>query len=270
MAGMSSLSATISTEVKWTAQNNLTGQVYQPVGNTGDIRKNYNIGTSVANNASGGADEFFSFQQVILAGASVTVDLTQMTNILTQAAVGIVRIKGYQIRLLSPTLDDTTIQTPAASAITLTNGMIGVPNQLDFGNGGSGLTLALTTFSGSITSVAIGSGGSGYPPSSTFLVAPVQSGGSGGACYVSTNASGIVTAANLAGSPAGGTGYSNATVPTVVTGQYPVAQGGAHVYFDPSAAGFATVSSTAKNVSIINNDAANKATVEITVIGATT
>ena len=267
MAGINTLTGTISTEFKWTASNNLTGAVYNPIQNSGDIRKNYNLGTAAANGASGGCDEIFSFQQTIAGGGSVTIDLTQMTNILQQTAVNIARIKGYQIRLLNAT-DDSTITTPAAVSVTVTN-FIDVPNQLDFGSGGSGLTLALTTSSGAITSVAIGAAGSGYPPSFTFLVAPNQSGGSGGAVSVTTNGSGVPATVSLV-SGSGGSGYSNATVPTTELGKYNISSGGAHAYFDVSAAGFCTVSSTSKKIKIVNNDSSNVATCEISVFGATT
>jgi hypothetical protein len=78
-----------------------------------------------------------------------------MTNILSQATVNIVRIKGYQIRLLNA-VDDTTIMTPPASSVTVTNFGPALPNQLDFGSAGSGLTLTLTTSGGIISSVVIG------------------------------------------------------------------------------------------------------------------
>lgn len=275
MAGISSLTTTISTEVKWTAQNNLTGGAYNPTTNSGDIRKNYNVGTAAANGASGGADEFFSFQQSVAAGSSATLDLTQMTNILQQATVNIARIKGYQIRLLSAS-DDTTI-SPAPTATStglVTNNppssqAMDVPCALDFGNGGSGLTLTLTTSSGAVTSVAIGAAGSGYPKSSTFLVAPNQAGGSAAVVAVTTNSSGVPTTVALVAG-AGGAGYTNATVPTTVLGQHFLYTGGAAMYFDVSAAGFCTVGSTGKKIGLLNLDGSNAVTFEIDVVAATT
>lgn len=51
---------------------------------------------------------------------------------------------------------------------------------------------------------------------------------------------------------------------------YRINNGGCHQHFDPSAAGFATVSNTAKNVLITNNDGSVAAAVQVTLIGATT
>src|SRR5207248_2630696 len=150
-----------------------------------------------------------------------------------------------------------------------TNMGVAVPCQLDFGNGGSGLTLALTTAAGAITGVAIGAAGSGYPKSTTFTVVPNQAGGSGGLVYVTTNASGVPTTVGLVPG-AGGTGYSNATVPSVVAGAYNIKTGGAHMYFDDNANGFCTVDATHKNVSFLNLDGANAVTLEIDVMAAST
>jgi hypothetical protein len=271
--GIGSVSGTsMNTEVKWLAQNTQTGGVYNPVTSPGDIRKTQAHGTGAANNASGGGDEVFSFQQTISAGSSATLDLTAMTNVMQQAGVSIARIKGVQFRLLSQ-LDDTTIAANA-SAVVVQNQTPAVPANL-FGNGGSGLTLALTTAAGAITGVAIGAAGSGYPRSCTFLVVPQQAGGSGGAVSVITNSSGVpTTVALVAGS--GGTGYANATVPAVVAG-YQILNGGsasisggAFLYVDGTAAGFMLVSATGKNITFQNLDAVNAASIEVDIFAATT
>lgn len=80
---------------------------------------------------------------------------------------------------------------------------------------GSGGTVALTQVAGAVTAVAIGTAGTGYPISTTFMAAPVQSGGAGCRFAVTTNGSGVPTAVTfIAG--AGGTGYTSATVPWVL------------------------------------------------------
>jgi hypothetical protein len=265
--GMSSVVATISTEVKWSVQNNLVGSAYNPVQNAGDIRKNYSFGTAAGNTVTGGGDEVFSFQQGIAAGASATLDLTTMTNLLLEASVSIARIKGWQVRVLSTEDDSTLSPAPTAtSKVTVTNNGPTLPNPLDFTTGGSSLTLALTTGAGVITNVAIGAAGTGYLKSASFLVAPNQAGGSGGVISVTTNASGVPTAVAVV---AGGTGYSNATVPSTDLGQYTILTGGAHMYFDPAANGFAAVDSTHKNVKFQNNDGTNAVTLEIDIFAAT-
>jgi hypothetical protein len=268
--GISSVSATISTEFKWTVSNTLTGGNYNPTTNAGDLRKSQGFGTNVSNTTSGGGDEVFSFQQAISPGSSATIDLTAMTNLLQQTGVSIARIKGIQFRVLSGSDDTTLSPTPTStSTVTVSNEGLAVPCQLDFGNGGSGLTLALTTSGGAITSVALGAAGSGYPPSNTFLVTPNQSGGSGALVAVTTNGSGVpTTAALVAGT--GGAGYTNATVPTTVVGHYNILTGGAHMYFDPAANGFCTTDATHKNVKLYNLDGSNAVTVEVDVLAATT
>lgn len=267
-AGISTVAATLSTEFKVSScGNNLTGQVYNPVGTTVDIRKNYNIGTAAGNGAVGGGDEVFSFQQGITAGSSATIDLTAQTNLVQQTSVSLARIKGYQIRLLSSTDDTTLSPAPAVgSTIVVTNNGPAVPNALDFGNGGSGLTITYTVSSGAITAPSIGAAGSGYPPSSTFVVTVNQAGGSGGVIAVTTNASGVPTSVALV---TGGAGYSAGTVATTVLGQYLLTTGCAHMFVDVTAAGV-TISATQKNIRIYNLDGANAVTFEFSFIGGTT
>ena len=51
---------------------------------------------------------------------------------------------------------------------------------------------------------------------------------------------------------------------------FTINSGGSHQHFDPSAAGFAAVTHTAKNVLITNNDGLVAAAVQVTLIGGTT
>jgi len=263
--GLSSLTSTISTEVKWNAQITQTGGIYNPISNPGDIRKNQNLGTGSVNTAVGGADQFFSFQVPISAAAAATIDLYAMTNIMGQTASSIVRIKGYQIRVLSGADDPSITPTPTAtSTATITNNGVALPTPLDFATGGSGLTVVLTVTGGVVTGVSISAAGSGYPKSSSFLAVPAQAGASGAVIAVTTNVSGVPTTVTVV---AGGTGYTGATVPTVVMGQYTVLTGGTHMYFDPAAGGFCAVSATQRNLKVTNNDPTNAITVEVDVIG---
>jgi hypothetical protein len=267
-AGLSSLTASLSTTFKWTAQNALTGGNYNPVQNTGTLTKTLSVGTSAANAAVGGADQVFSFQQGITPGSSATVDLYAMTNLLQQASVTLARIKLLQIRLLSGDDDSTLSPTPTLSSmITVTNNGVALPSALDFSGGGSGLTLALTTGAGAVTGVAIGAAGSGYLKSGTFSVAPNQAGGSGAVVTVTTNSSGVPTGVAVS---AGGTGYSDATVPSTVLGQHYLQTGGVHCHGDPSAGGFLPVSTTSRNFKIANNDATHAVTFELDVVAGST
>jgi hypothetical protein len=268
--GLTTVNAIVSTSYKviqaTTAQ---TGSVYNPVGaNSVTIAKTFNFGTAAANNVSGGGDEVFSFQQPITAGSSATVDLTAMTDMALRANAAIVRVKGFQFRLLSATDDPTLSPAPTASStVTVTNIGVAVPAALYFGNNGSGLTVTLTVGGGgAVTGVAIGAAGSGYPKSTAFIVVPQQAGGSGCIIGVVTNASGVPTSVVFI-TGAGGTGYAGATVPTTPAGQFPLGTGDADMHLDLSAGGVA-VSATAKNLSFLNMDAVHAVTLEIDVMGA--
>src|SRR4051812_48159483 len=129
MASLSSLEATFSTAVAWTAENNITGGLYNPISNPGTLNKRVALGTADANNTSGGADQFFSFQQAINAGASATLDLSAMMNILAQANTAIVAVKSYQIRHLSADDDPTISPAPnTTSKLLITNMGPAAPN----------------------------------------------------------------------------------------------------------------------------------------------
>ena len=265
MAGLSTLSATISTEFRWQAALNLVGSAYNPIQNSGDIRGSQNIATTSANNVSGGGDEIYSFQQGIAANSSATLDLSAMTDILQRSSSGPARIKGFQIRLLSGANDTTISPVPTAtSTVTVTNIGPAVPSPLDFGNGGSGGTVTLTG-TGAVTGVAVGAGGTGYPVSAVFLASPQQTGGSGCVFLCTTNASGVITATTFI-TGAGGSGYTAATVPLVPVGQYNILTGGAHMYFDPSATGV-VVGTASKNIKFYNMDSANAVTLELDFLG---
>lgn len=265
---ISTLTSTMQTIFRWNAQQNLTGSQYNPITNTGSLTTTYDMGTAAGNTTTGGGDEVFSFQVPVSAGSSATVDLNAMTNLLNTSSVSIARIKGYQVRVLSATQDTSISPAPNASTtVTVTNIGVALPTPMDFASGGSGLTLAITVGATVITGVSIGAAGTGYPKSVSFIVVPVQSGGSGGVISVTTNGSGVPTAVAVV---AGGTGYSAATVPSVVAGMYTILTGGVHCYFDPNANGFCLVSSSQKNLKILNNDASNIATCEIDIQAAST
>ncbi len=111
---LSSLSVTPQNNLSWTAQNNLTGSNYNPITNSGRITKQVAYGTSIANAAAGGANEFISYLISLAAAANTTVNLQAVTDILNTANVNLARIKGYEIRLLS-TSDDATYGTNCTS-----------------------------------------------------------------------------------------------------------------------------------------------------------
>ncbi len=266
---LSSLTGQIGSLFSATPEIDLTGAVYNPVTTSLSINKSLSVGTATNNNTSGGSDEVFSFQQGIVAGASATFDLTAMTNLLLQTSVTIARIKAAQVRLLSATDDSTISPAPNAnSSITLTNFGVAQPCQFIFGNGGSGLTVNITNNAGAINVATINVAGSGYPKSAAFMVGVNHVNGTGAAFSVLTNAAGIPVTLNIA---TGGSAYINATnTATTVLGQVQLNNGGFLPYGDPTDAGFCLVSSTAKNIKIINNDGTNAVTPELDIFGGTT
>ena len=264
----------IQTTMKATCSNTQTGSQYTGISSVLSLSKSYAFGTGAANAATGGGDEVFSFQQSISAGSSATIDLTAMTNLLGQAAVNIVRIKAMQIRLLSVSEDSTVAANSTGCVIT--NSTPAVPAAI-FPNGGSGLTVSISTTAGAIGAVAVVATGTGFPPNTCFLATLQVAGGSGGVFGVVTNTSGWATSAVfITGTGAVGAGYPSTTVAAIPVGQYKIAggsssvQGGAFVYFDASAAGFLPLSATGKNIQIFNLDGTNAATVELDFFGATT
>jgi hypothetical protein len=104
-------------QLGWTASNNITGSDYSPSQNASTIKKSLSVGTAVADASAGGGDELVSFVQTVGASASVSVDLTTLTDIMQSTGVSLARVKGVVIRLLSAT-DDTVVGT-AASSVTI-------------------------------------------------------------------------------------------------------------------------------------------------------
>lgn len=116
---LSTLSATLTAQLSWTATKTLTGTAYSAITNQSAIKKALSLGTSAANAAVGGADELASFVTSVSASSSSSIDLTAMTDILNQSSASLARAKAIVIRLLSAS-DDATNGTAAAS-ITLDN-----------------------------------------------------------------------------------------------------------------------------------------------------
>jgi|SRR5579885_2583139 hypothetical protein len=111
---LSSLTSAITIGASWTAQHNITGTTYSPTQNSSQISKKSSVGTSASNNAAGGGDELVSFIQSISNSSNTTIDLTNLTDILSTANTNLARIKGVIIQLLS-TSDDSTNGTNCTS-----------------------------------------------------------------------------------------------------------------------------------------------------------
>jgi hypothetical protein len=270
MPGATSVNATVTATIGWQVQLAQPGGLLQPTVEATTLQTQYVFGTQKANTTTLGADEVFSFQVSIASGGQATVDLYSMGDLLGQIGVVVARLKSFLFRLLSATNNPNIVPAPdPGTTVAITNNLASMPAQLDFGNGGTGLTLVLTVGAGAVTGVAIGVAGSGYSPSSTFLVAPCQQYGSGCVVAITTNASGVPTTATLL---AGGKAYSGATVPSVVIGQFLLQMGGVHMCLDadPQGTGYCPITPVSRQILIVNNDPLNAATVEIDLVAATT
>lgn len=259
------LSVTTAQTQRWNAQTTASGAI-APLTNGSQNNLQQAYGTANANATLGGADEYFNFLLTISAGASATVDLTAMTDVLGTAAVAIVRVKAVQFQLLSVAQD--SVSGTACSGVTY--GALGtaITNSVDLNlGGGSGLTVNVTSVSTStIDGISVVSGGTGYPKSAIFPVVVVQSTATGGIMAATTNSSGVVTSIAIIN---GGTGYSVATpLQTFVLSFSTLATGGSSAYSDQTTGGF-TVSSSKKNIRFQNNDAVVAAAIRVQVVGCT-
>lgn len=130
MAGISNLSGGFSDSIRWTASNDITGQ--QPLTQGDQIGTNYNFGTNLENDESGGADEVVSFLQAIAPSGTATINLKSILNILQQAGVALARLKGYKIRLLAASGNGAVDTTNGTACSSITVGGAGSdPNLLE-------------------------------------------------------------------------------------------------------------------------------------------
>lgn len=134
------LTAQLTISASWTAQKNLTGTDYSPTTNASGFNKKQSLGTNANSNTTGGADELISFVSTIANSGNTTIDLTNTTDILSQANTNLARVKSLVIRLLS-TDDDATNGT-ACTSITIDGS---VSNAFLSGSGGKGWLAANTS-----------------------------------------------------------------------------------------------------------------------------
>ena len=129
---LSSLTYSTNISTQWTAQNNVTGSDYSPTNNTSTISKKISLGTTVANSASGGSDELYSAITTVTTSNTATLNLQNITDIMSTTGVTLVRVKSILIRNLSTT--DDPVAGGGASSITVGTS---VANGLQ-SNGGKG------------------------------------------------------------------------------------------------------------------------------------
>lgn len=136
MAGITNLTVTITDSIRWTASNSIVAQ--NPLTQGDNVQTNYGLGTANANGVSGGADELISFLQTIAAGASATINLQSITNILQQFGIPLARVKGYKMRLLAASGNGAvdTVNGTACTSVTVGNA----------GGAPCGLEMTSTTF----------------------------------------------------------------------------------------------------------------------------
>src|SRR5438067_880364 len=113
---ISSVTATFSVGVSYQAQGAAPGSQYQPTTARGNPKKNvaFTTGTSAAAKVNELASKIFS----VAAGATATIDLRSLLDVLGQT-VTLVRVKGLLFQLLS-TADDPVNGT-ACGGVTVGN-----------------------------------------------------------------------------------------------------------------------------------------------------
>jgi hypothetical protein len=117
---LDTLQLTFKVSVSGQGAKNPVGQDYQPIEEPIAISKQ--VGPflqSNANNAALGANELISQIFTIAASGNLSLDLTNLTDILFQASISLARVKGILIRLLSAT-DDAT-NGNGCSGVTIGN-----------------------------------------------------------------------------------------------------------------------------------------------------
>ena len=125
LAGLASLTSTITAQVGWNATLAITGSDYSTIGNATTIKASKSNGTAIANASLGGANELYTAVTSVVTTGSVSIDLTSISDILNQAAGSVARVKGILVRLLSST-DDSVIGTAVAYVkldTTVANGL---------------------------------------------------------------------------------------------------------------------------------------------------
>lgn len=115
----STLTGSITHSVQATLGKTQTGTDYSPLAASFSLSKKISFAGTTANNAAGGADDCISYIVSIAASGTSTIDLQALNSLLQLSAGAIVRIKGWQIRLLDAT-DDATNGT-ACTDITVGN-----------------------------------------------------------------------------------------------------------------------------------------------------
>jgi len=113
---ISTLNVTTSQGQNWNAQNTITG-LSSTTGNAGANTKSQTYSNATANNALGGADEYFNFLITIAGSGNATIDLTNLIDILQTAAVSLARLKSFQFQLLN--LNDDPVNGTLCTEITI-------------------------------------------------------------------------------------------------------------------------------------------------------
>ncbi len=133
MPGINSISnSNFTFSVTASASNPVTGSSNSPISGGTNYKKTQTYGTSVGNSTLGGADEFISLVGAIGTSGAVTVNLSNITNILQQTGVALARVKAWALRNLS--VIDDPVNGGAASSFDVGGA---APGQFTFNWGGS-------------------------------------------------------------------------------------------------------------------------------------
>ena len=115
---ISSLNVTTNQGQQWNAQNTITG-LSSTTGNAGANSKSQTYSNATANNALGGADEYFNYLITISASGTANIDLTSLIDILQTSGIALARLKAFQFQLLS--LTDDPVNGTICTEITIGN-----------------------------------------------------------------------------------------------------------------------------------------------------
>lgn len=153
---LNSLTATITVSTQFNASNTLSGYT-NPLTNTQSLKSTATLGTSVATTVLNGADEVYSALIPVGNSATATLDLQNFTDVLGSAGISLVRVKSFQVSLLSSGQNAlgsacSQIQIGGSGLVQPWAGMWTSGSILQLYNGGTYLTFANTSGGVAVTS----------------------------------------------------------------------------------------------------------------------
>lgn len=137
---LDSLTLTSASNLNWTSTKNVAG--LQPSSNSTQANKNYAYTSGATSLAALGCNELFSSLYAIGSAATVTLDLTNFTDIMGVSVTSFGRVKFWSMRLLgaADTAPDGLTVGTTASKITI-GGLATNPFPFAFTNSSNAITV---------------------------------------------------------------------------------------------------------------------------------